>query len=114
MRGRLPRLTQATRLWNHRFRWRVDLMKALFLGLPLHGHTNPSLPLVRALVDRGEEVLYVSTDAFAARIREAGARFRPYRNAFLADLRQLPDRTDALAWLLMRTTGELLSEELND
>lgn len=89
-------------------------MKALFLSLPLHGHTNPSLPLVRALVDRGDDVLYVSTDAFADRIREAGARFRPYRNAFLADLRQLPDRTDALAWLLMRTTGEVLSEELDD
>jgi MGT family glycosyltransferase len=88
-------------------------MKALFLGLPLHGHTNPSLPLVRALVDRGDEVVYVSTDAFAARIREAGARFRPYRSAFLADLRQLPERTDALAWLLMRTTGDVLSEELD-
>jgi len=92
----------------------VDLMKALFLGLPLHGHTNPALPLVRALVARGHEVLYVSTDTFADRIREAGARFRPYRNAFLSDLRQLPDRLDALAWLLMRTTGELLAEELDE
>jgi len=89
------------------------MAKALFLGLPLHGHTNPSLPLVRALVERGDEVVYFSSEAFAARIQQAGARYRPYRNAFLADPRQLSERTDKISWVLMRTTGEVLANELH-
>ena len=52
------------------------MTKALFLGLPLHGHTNPSLPLVRELVGRGDEVVYYSADPFAARIEQTGARLR--------------------------------------
>jgi len=89
------------------------MAKALFIGLPLHGHTNPSLPLVRALVDRGEEVVYFSGDAFADKIQQAGARYRPYRNVFLADARRLSERTDRIAWLLMRTTGEVLAQDLD-
>ncbi len=89
------------------------MSKALFIGLPLHGHTNPSLPLVRALVERGEEVVYFSSAAFAARIEEAGARYRPYRNAFLADLTNWPQQTHEISWLLMRTTAEVLAQELD-
>ena len=87
------------------------MAKALFLGLPLHGHTNPSLPVVRELVQRGDEVVYYSADAFAAKIEHTGARYRPYRNAFLANITQLPERTEQLAWLLARTTAEVLERE---
>jgi UDP:flavonoid glycosyltransferase YjiC (YdhE family) len=59
------------------------MAKALFLSLPLHGHTNPSLPLVRELVARGDEIVYYSADTFAPTIEESGARYRPYRNAFV-------------------------------
>ncbi len=88
------------------------MAKALFLGLPLHGHTNPSLPLVRELVARGDEVTYYATAPFAAAIERAGARYRPYRNPFLSHLEQLPERMDELSWLLMQTTGDLLAHEL--
>ena len=86
------------------------MAKALFLSLPLHGHTNPSLPVVRELVARGDQVAYYSTAAFAARIGQTGAVYRAYPNEFLADIRQLPERTDELSWLLMRTTAELLAK----
>ena len=86
--------------------------KALFFGLPLAGHTNPSLPLVRELTARGTRILYFSTDAFADRIEATGAEYRPYRNAFLNDLRQLPERTDQLSWLLTEATADLLEREL--
>lgn len=89
-------------------------MKALFLGLPLHGHTNPSLPLVRELVRRGDEVVYYSTEPFAAAIRDTGASCRPYQNAFLADLAHVPERLDELSWLLMRTSAEILASRLDD
>lgn len=90
------------------------MARALFLGLPLHGHTNPSLPLVRALVERGEEIVYYSCPSFAERIVEAGAHYRPYRTPFLAEMPALSDRTHELAWLLMRTTAEVLEQELAD
>ncbi len=88
-------------------------MKALFLSLPLHGHTYPSLPLVRQLVERGDEIVYCSTAAFAARIEQTGARYRPYRPAFLADMQRLPERMDQLSWLILRTTAEVLDQELD-
>jgi MGT family glycosyltransferase len=86
--------------------------KAIFFSLPLHGHTNPSLPVVRELVRRGDEVVYYSTDPFAEKITRTGALYRPYRSPFLASLTQLPDRMEELSWLLMQTTEDLLEREL--
>ena len=88
------------------------MAKALFLSLPLRGHINPSLPLVRELVGRGDEIVYYSADAFVADIEQAGARYQPYRNACLTDLSQLFARTDELSWLLMRTSARVLETEL--
>lgn len=88
-------------------------MKALLLSFPAHGHTNPSLPLVRELVARGEEVVYYSIDVFAPRIEQAGARHRLYSNAFLLDVATLPGRLEEISWLLMRTTSELLATHLD-
>ena len=88
------------------------MAKALFLSLPLFGHINPSLPLIRELVERGDEVIYYATDAFAPRIERVHGQYRPYRNAFLADMIHLPERLEELSWLLMRTTAELLDEQL--
>ena len=88
------------------------MAKALFLSLPLHGHINPSLPLVRELVARDDEIVYYSTDRFAEEIERAGARYRPYRDVFLTDLSRLPAQTDQLSWLLMRTAARLLEAEL--
>jgi len=89
------------------------MAKALFLSLPLAGHIHPSLSLVEELVARGDEVVYYATDAFTRGIEQAGARYRPYRNAFLADIR-LQERLHKLSWLLMKTTAEVLDEHLEE
>jgi len=89
------------------------MAKALFLGLPLHGHTNPSLPLVRALVDRGDEVVYFSGDEFAAAIQETGARYRPYRAPSVTRLRRMSERTDELSWVLMDATRDVLAHDFD-
>lgn len=88
------------------------MARALFLSLPLTGHINPSLTVIRELVSRGESVDYFATGAYQAAIERAGARYHCYRNAFLTDLAGLPDRLEALSWLLMRTTGEILEAHL--
>jgi MGT family glycosyltransferase len=88
-------------------------MKALFFGLPVHGHMNPALPLARELVRRGDDVVFLSTPEFAGRIESTGATYRPYANAFLPELGTLARRMDELAWLFMRTTAEVLEQELD-
>lgn len=89
------------------------MAKAVFLSLPMHGHTNPSLPLVNELVQRGEQITYLSAAPFADKIEATGATYRPYANGFLSDMSGLPERMEQLGWLLMRTTSEILTQELN-
>lgn len=50
-------------------------MKIAFFCIYAHGHTNPTLEVVRELTRRGHEVWYYSFEEFRARIEAAGARF---------------------------------------
>lgn len=51
------------------------MSKIVFFCIPAHGHTNPTLEVVRELVNRGHEVLYYSYEAFREKIETAGAKF---------------------------------------
>ena len=50
------------------------MSKIVFFSIPAHGHTNPTIEVVRELVDRGNEVLYYSFNDFKEKIERAGAR----------------------------------------
>ena len=50
-------------------------MKIAWFCIPAHGHTNPTLGLVRELTSRGHEILYFSFEQFKEKIEAAGARF---------------------------------------
>ena len=89
------------------------MAKALFLNLALYGHINPTLPVVRELVQRGDEIVYYSTDPFAPEISQTGARFRPYGAAVRSRLSLHGRPTDELPWLLMRTAATVLETELD-
>ena len=52
-------------------------MKIMWFCIPAHGHTNPTIEVVRALTARGHEVRYYSFEAFRAKIEAAGATFIP-------------------------------------
>lgn len=54
------------------------MSKVLFLGVPSHGHINPTLGLVSELVTQGEEVIYFASADFKEKIVAAGAEFRAY------------------------------------
>ncbi len=54
------------------------MAKILFVNGNLHGHINPTLPIVRELIQRGEEVYYFSTIDFKAKLEAAGAVFMDY------------------------------------
>ena len=51
------------------------MSRIVFFCIPAHGHTNPTLGVVKELVARGHEVWYYSYDMFREKIEGAGARF---------------------------------------
>jgi MGT family glycosyltransferase len=85
---------------------------AVFFGLPAHGHTNPSLPLVQELVARGHRVVYYSSTAFEEAIVRTGATFRPYASPWMDTLVARLQHVQELAWLLTRTTADVLEHDL--
>ena len=52
-------------------------MKIAWFCIPAHGHTNPTLGVVRALTDAGHQVFYFSFEMFREKIEQAGAVFIP-------------------------------------
>lgn len=51
------------------------MSKIVFFCIPAHGHTNPTLPVVKELTEQGHEVYYYSFEEFREKIESAGARF---------------------------------------
>lgn len=51
------------------------MARIVFFCIPAHGHTNPTLGVVRELAARGHEVLYYSYEPFQQVIEAAGASF---------------------------------------
>lgn len=50
-------------------------MKVAWFCIPAHGHTNPTLGLVKALTDAGHQIWYFSFETFRKKIERAGATF---------------------------------------
>lgn len=51
------------------------MSKIVFFCIPAHGHTNPTLGVVRELVSRGHQVWYYSYNMMREKIESAGAIF---------------------------------------
>ncbi len=51
------------------------MSKIVFFCIPAHGHTNPTLGVVRELASRGHEVRYYSYNIMREKIESAGATF---------------------------------------
>ena len=51
------------------------MSRIVFFCIPAHGHTNPTLGVVRELVARGHDVIYYSYNILREKIEASGARF---------------------------------------
>ncbi len=51
------------------------MSKIVFFSIPAHGHTNPTIPVVTELINRGHQVWYYSFQEFQKKIEGAGAVF---------------------------------------
>jgi len=59
------------------------MKKIVFFSVPAHGHTNPTIELVRELVNRGNKVWYYSFNEYKEKIENAGAKFISCDNALV-------------------------------
>lgn len=55
----------------------VSKMKIAWFCIPAYGHTNPTLGLVKEMIDAGHEVTYFSFEKFRKMIEDTGAAFVP-------------------------------------
>lgn len=53
-----------------------------FFLIPAVGHVNPALPLLRALVARGDRVICFNTPEYREKLEQTGAEFRPSHIAY--------------------------------
>ena len=61
------------------------MKKIAIFCIPAHGHTNPMLPVVKELVDRGDAVRFYSFEPFREKIEKTGAAYVPC-DAYLPEL----------------------------
>ncbi len=90
------------------------MSKVAFLSLPVHGHVNPSLSLVKELADRGEEVIYYANPGFKAAVETTGAQYRRYSGALSDDISGLSKNMAEFPPFLMSICKEILDCELEN
>ncbi len=54
------------------------MARIVYFSFPAQGHVNPTLPVIRELAGRAEQVSYFGTQRFFRAIHETGADFHPY------------------------------------
>ncbi|QIC07425.1 glycosyl transferase [Brevibacillus sp. 7WMA2] len=55
------------------------MARVLYVTIPAEGHVNPTLGLVKQLIDNGEEVVYMCSEEYRARLAQTGAQFLAYQ-----------------------------------
>ncbi|HEY3058799.1 MAG TPA: macrolide family glycosyltransferase [Chloroflexota bacterium] len=90
----------------------------VFVEMPAPGHVNPSLPIARELVRRGERVEYVTDAEFQSAVERTGATFHPHPTGVLtsrmiAEATQTGDLT-RVPTVILRATESLLPHMLDE
>lgn len=88
------------------------MARIAFFCIPAHGHTNPTLGVVRELTARGHEVVYYSYEPFRDKIEASGARFIPC-DAFDAEMHLTPEDAKRLGSDLALSTRVLVDTTLS-
>ena len=54
------------------------MARVLFINGGSEGHVNPTIGVVEELISRGEEVVYITIEAFRERMEKTGATVRTF------------------------------------
>lgn len=91
------------------------MAKGLFLGFPGHGHVNPTIGLVKELVDAGDDITYYCTEEFRNKVEITGAKFIAYdaisvedatKGGYISSFKHLTSICDGLLTTLWETKDE--------
>lgn len=88
------------------------MARVVFFCIPAHGHTNPTLGVVKELTNRGHTVLYYSYKPFREKIEAAGATFIACDD-FDAELRLTQEEAARLGSDLALSTRVLVDTTLS-
>ena len=88
------------------------MARIVFFCIPAHGHTNPTLGVVKELTSRGHEVLYYSYSLFREKIEATGAKFIAC-DAYDAELRLTKEEANRLGSDLALSTRVLVDTTLS-
>jgi MGT family glycosyltransferase len=83
-------------------------LRVAYFSLPISGHVNPALPVLRTLLGRGAEVVAYSSDSVAPRITATGVQLRPYPPQLDPAVAQPSDNFIEVAALLARITEQTM------
>ncbi|MBC7811905.1 MAG: glycosyl transferase [Burkholderiales bacterium] len=92
------------------------MSKIAYIGLPAHGHTNPTLPVVQELIQHGHDVLYYNAESFRTKVAPTGVDFRAYPEPMPTErevaqaIRELIDASLLLSGLSEQLTPFMLAE----
>lgn len=87
------------------------MSKIVFFCIPAHGHTNPTLNVVRELIRRGHEVRYYSYELLREKIEATGAQYVPC-DEFDSEMKLTPTEAARLGSDLALSTRVLVDTTL--
>ncbi len=92
------------------------MARILFLNGGLEGHVNPTLEVVRELIRRGEEVVYLTTEPMRQRVEETGADVRTFDGARFSEVMRSGDIRHfvGVATGLLRTADVIIPRVLEE
>lgn len=88
----------------------------VYFSLPAHGHTNPTLPVIKELIAKGHRVVYYSLPEFKDKIESTGSQFRSYPKEMRLDPR-VSKNVSLFAKQLIKVADEItdtLIQEIKD
>ncbi len=88
--------------------------KIFVFGMPFHGHINPTLGVIKSLVEKGHRVVVYNTKEFKNKIESVGAELRSPKIELSQSDRQVSKNGIALAQLLLKYTEEFLPEFIEE
>lgn len=91
-------------------------MNVLMIGFPAEGHVNPSLGIVKALINRGDSVHYITTEEFKERIESLGANVYLHPNHLKGFTPQKVNSINEFMQILLKLSYDILAvvQELAD
>jgi len=90
------------------------MSKVIFFSIPAHGHTNPTLPLVKELIENGEEVIYFSTEEFREKVIATGAAYKEIKVVEEIDVEKAGKNLALLYYILTRVTKLIIDELIEE